>query len=255
MYRRRWWWMEQLSARLLPRVARMYLSLLQHSVYLCVFVWEDTFVPRLPFLETERETEPNPSCSKQHCCCCSFENEQQLVICSLVTLKQLFSTAWRWAWNVCHHLMLWRASWFLQIIVIINNFYSLERADREDSISQMYDLNSLSESWLHWCLHRHTLRNTTNRQVFTLPTGEVLWIFSQSVSWSSACPYLPPYLCWRPSVAGLADGECQAHLQVWPHCGVGDTPGLTYHSALPSHTQPSGKFDPKACVGSLPVLS
>lgn len=48
-------------------------------------------------------------------------------------------------------------------------------------------------------------------------------------------------LCWRPNVAGLADGERQAHLKVRPHRGVGDPPGFTHHSALPSHTQPSGK--------------
>lgn len=42
-------------------------------------------------------------------------------------------------------------------------------------------------------------------------------------------------------VAGLADRERQAHLQVWPHRGVGHTPGFTHYSAIPPHTQPSGK--------------
>lgn len=51
----------------------------------------------------------------------------------------------------------------------------------------------------------------------------------------------PECLYFLICVAGLADRERQAHLQIRPHRGMGDTPGFTHHSAIPPHTQPSGK--------------
>lgn len=53
-------------------------------------------------------------------------------------------------------------------------------------------------------------------------------------------PFLSHFIFFN-CVAGLADRERQAHLQVWPHRGVGHTPGFTHHSAIPPHSQPSGK--------------
>lgn len=53
---------------------------------------------------------------------------------------------------------------------------------------------------------------------------------------------------------GLADRERQAHFQVWPHCGVGDTPGVTHHSALSPHPQPSGKSHLERCVGGSLII-
>lgn len=79
------------------------------------------------------------------------------------------------------------------------------------------------------------------QQEFLPLTCSTTWAFAHLVGFSYHCaPCL--YLCWHPFVAGLADRECQAHLQVWPLSGVGDTTGFTHHSALLSHTLPRGKF-------------
>lgn len=71
------------------------------------------------------------------------------------------------------------------------------------------------------CQHSHS--HITKKQLLTL--NELIF----------------PVCLFCLCAAGLADRERQAHLQVRPHCGVGDTPGFTHHSAIPPHSQPSGK--------------
>lgn len=110
-------------------------------------------------------------------------------------------------------------------------------------------LSKLTDLILIALLSTYTHLQAQQIRRLTLLIGEGLWIFSEYAPQYSVLPSI--YICWHPCVAGLADRERQAHLQVWPYCGVGDTPGFTHHSALPPHTQPSGKSYTKACLGVL----